>query len=69
MGYGPAMTPDYRPNLVRSFERHLRAENRSERTIASYLESLRHAEAFLAGRGGPSRRIGCAVPGAGAGRP
>jgi hypothetical protein len=49
--YGPAMTPDYRPSLVRSFERHLRAENRSEHTIASYLESLRQAEAFLAGRG------------------
>ena len=47
MGYGPAMTPDYRPSLVRSFERHLRAENRSEHTIASYLESLRQAEAFL----------------------
>jgi hypothetical protein len=30
MGYGPAMTPDYRPSLARSFERHLRAENRSE---------------------------------------
>jgi hypothetical protein len=49
--YGPAMTPDYRPNLVRSFERHLRAENHSEHTITSYLESLRQAEAFLAGRG------------------
>jgi Phage integrase, N-terminal SAM-like domain len=36
---------------LRSFERHLRAENRSEHTIASYLESLRQAEAFLAGRG------------------
>ena len=41
MGYVPAMTPDYRHSLVRSFERHLRAENRSEHTIASYLESLR----------------------------
>jgi hypothetical protein len=51
MGYGPAMTADYRPSLVRSFERHLRAENRAEHTIASYLESLRQAEAFLAGRG------------------
>jgi hypothetical protein len=51
MGYGPAMTADYRPSLVRSFERHLRAENRSEHTIASYLESLRQAEAFLASRG------------------
>jgi len=51
--YGPAMTLPYRPNLVRSFERHLRAENRSEHTIASYLESIRQAEAFLAacGRG------------------
>jgi site-specific recombinase XerD len=36
--------------LLRSFERHLRAANRSERTIASYLESLRQAEAFLAAR-------------------
>jgi integrase len=30
--------------LLRSFERHLRAENRSEHTIASYLDSLRQAE-------------------------
>jgi site-specific recombinase XerD len=37
--------------LLRSFERHLRAENRSERTIASYLESVRQAEAYLADRG------------------
>jgi len=51
MGYGPVMTADYRPSLVRCFERRLRAENRSEHTIASYLESLRQAEAFPAGRG------------------
>src|SRR5215218_1342989 len=37
--------------LLCSFERHLRAENRSEHTIASYLDSLHQAEAFLAGRG------------------
>ena len=37
--------------LLRSFERHLRAENRSEHTIASYVDSLCQAEAFLAGRG------------------
>jgi site-specific recombinase XerD len=37
--------------LLRSFERHLRAENHSERTIASYLQSARQAETFLAGRG------------------
>jgi site-specific recombinase XerD len=37
--------------LLRSFERHLRAENRSERTVASYLVALRQAEAFLAARG------------------
>ena len=36
--------------LLRSFERHLRAENRSEHTIASYVDSLCQAEAFLAGR-------------------
>jgi len=45
------MTPDYAPSLLRSFERHLRAENRSDSTIESYLESIRQAEAFLAGRG------------------
>src|ERR671919_563349 len=37
--------------LLRSFERHLRAENRSGHTIASYLDSLCQAEAFLSGRG------------------
>jgi site-specific recombinase XerD len=37
--------------LLRSFERHLRAENRSDRTVASYLVALRQAEAFLAARG------------------
>jgi len=51
LGYGPAMTLPYRPSLVRSFERHLRAEDRSEHTTASYLESIRQAEAFLAGHG------------------
>jgi hypothetical protein len=30
--YGPAMTPDYAPSLLRSFERHLRAENRADHT-------------------------------------
>jgi hypothetical protein len=49
--YGPAMTPDHRPSLLRSFERHLRAENRSDNTIESYLESIHQAEAFLAARG------------------
>jgi site-specific recombinase XerD len=38
--------------LLRSFERHLRAENCSQRTIASYLESIRQAETFLVARGG-----------------
>ena len=40
-----------RSPLVRSFERHLRALNRSERTIATYLISLRQAEAFLRAHG------------------
>jgi len=31
------MTPDYAPSLLRSFERHLRAENRSDNTVESYL--------------------------------
>jgi Phage integrase, N-terminal SAM-like domain len=43
---------DYTPSrLVRSFERHLRAENRSERTVENYLESLHQAEVFLRSRG------------------
>src|SRR5215207_3217294 len=37
------------PNpLLRSFERHLRAENRSNQTVATYLIALRQAETFLA---------------------
>jgi site-specific recombinase XerD len=37
------------PNpLLRSFERHLRAENRSDQTVATYLIALRQAETFLA---------------------
>jgi Phage integrase, N-terminal SAM-like domain len=35
-----------RSPLARSFERHMRAENRSERTIATYLHGLRQAEMF-----------------------
>ena len=35
------------PSLRRSFELHLRAENRADNTIESYLESIRQAEAFL----------------------
>jgi integrase/recombinase XerC len=42
----PARSP-----LIRSFERHLRSENRSERTIATYLIGLRQADAFLRARG------------------
>ena len=38
----PARSP-----LARSFERHMRAENRSERTVATYLFGLRQAETFL----------------------
>jgi hypothetical protein len=41
----PARSP-----LARSFERHMRAENRSERTIATYLIGLRQAETFLGER-------------------
>jgi site-specific recombinase XerD len=37
--------------LLRSFERHLRALNRSDNTVDSYLESVRQAEAYLAAHG------------------
>jgi site-specific recombinase XerD len=42
----PARSP-----IVRSFERHLRALNRSERTIETYLISLRQADACLHAHG------------------
>lgn len=38
-------------SLVRSYERHLRACNRSPKTIRGYLESVAQAEAFLTARG------------------
>lgn len=46
-----AMDTNAPHSLRRSFELHLRAENRADNTIAGYLESLRQAEAFLASRG------------------
>src|SRR5215207_2061531 len=46
------MDPPAAPrSLLRSFQRHLRAQNRSERTVGNYLESARLADAFLEGRG------------------
>src|SRR5215217_8275395 len=45
------MDPAAPSPLLRSFERHLRAENRSDQTVATYLIALRQAEAFLAARG------------------
>jgi site-specific recombinase XerD len=40
------------PNpLTRSFQRHLRAENRSARTIATYLIAVRQGDTFLRERG------------------
>jgi site-specific recombinase XerD len=38
------------PDLARSFERHLRAENKSDRTVETYLEAVRLLQAFLTGR-------------------
>jgi hypothetical protein len=38
-------------DLRRSFERHLRAENKSVRTIATYLEAVNLLSAFLAADG------------------
>jgi hypothetical protein len=49
------MAPYTPSRLVCSFERHLRAENRSERTVENYLESLHQAEVFLHGAAGASR--------------
>jgi site-specific recombinase XerD len=38
-------------SLLRSFERHRRAQNRSDRTVGNYLESARRVEVFLEDRG------------------
>ena len=46
------MDPAAPDPLLRSFERHLRAENRSAQTVATYLIALRQAEAFLTGSRG-----------------
>jgi hypothetical protein len=40
-----------RDPLVCSFERHLHAENRSGRTVTTYLIAVRQADVFLRGRG------------------
>lgn len=45
------MDPTGPRSLLRSFERQLRAENLSPRTISNYQESLGQAQAFLAQRG------------------
>ena len=37
--------------LIRSFERHLYAENRSTRTVTTYLIAVRQADTFLRERG------------------
>jgi site-specific recombinase XerD len=37
--------------LLRSFERYLRATNRSERTVGNYLENLHQVKTFLQPRG------------------
>ena len=37
--------------IIRSFERHLYAENRSARTVITYLIAVRQADAFLRARG------------------
>ena len=39
------------PDMARSFERHLGAENKSDRTVETYLEAVRLLQAYLARRG------------------
>ena len=49
--YVPGMNQQPPDRLLRSFERYLRATNRSERTVGNYLENLHQVEAFLRPRG------------------
>jgi integrase len=45
--YGPVMDSSASSSLSRSFERHLRAKNLSDGTVASYLVGIRQFTAFL----------------------
>jgi site-specific recombinase XerD len=45
--YGPGMDRSASASLARSFERHLRAKNLSDGTVASYLVGVRQFNAFL----------------------
>jgi hypothetical protein len=45
--YGPAMDSTASASLSRSFERHLRAKDLSDGTVASYLVGVRQFTAFL----------------------
>jgi hypothetical protein len=62
--YGPVMDSSASASLSRSFERHLRAKNLSDGTVASYLVGVRQFTAFLqppragADRGHPRRPRG-----------
>jgi Phage integrase, N-terminal SAM-like domain len=47
----PVMADPSVADLVRSFELHLRAENKAGRTIETYLDALRLAAQFLSERG------------------
>ncbi len=49
--YGPAMDSGGPFGLSHSFERHLRAKNLSDGTVASYLVGVRQFTAFLRPRG------------------
>ena len=49
--YGPAMDSGRPFSLSHSFERHLRAKNLSDGTVASYLAGVRQFTAFLGPRG------------------
>jgi site-specific recombinase XerD len=49
----PLATGDY-PLLARSFKRSLLAANRSDKTIATYMEAVNLLQAFLAERGMPT---------------
>ena len=55
------MAPPGHDPLIRSIERQLCAENRSARTVTTYLIAVRQADAFLRGRGTSleSARVGC----------
>jgi hypothetical protein len=57
MGSQPLATSGDLPGLIKSFERHLRAANRSPRTVEKYTLAARQLVTFMADQDGPLNAV------------